>query len=284
MKRAALILDELNQISTITQLAGVFEGIASMEIAKIRDQTLASKHFFADLWHIYSQLRLDRPKKKSRKEQRAAERGRNLFVAITSQGGLSGDIDSQVINAMAADYDKDTTDIIVVGGHGSTLLSQLRIPVTQHLRMPDNMQAFASTVADPVIAASAGHGHTIAYYQTYASLSKQHVAKIELIAAVATLSEEAGEDEEIISPREYDFEPSLKDIVDYLESMMLGVVMTQVLLESKLSQAASRFNAMARAKQKAKEMQADLRLSYNRSKRAVSDERTREIIAVLNRT
>ena len=99
MKRAALILDELGQISTITDLATVFEGIASMEIAKIRDQTLGSKRFFAELWNMYSQLRVDRSKRSSKQKLTGGDNKRNLFVAITSQGGLSGDIDSQVIDA-----------------------------------------------------------------------------------------------------------------------------------------------------------------------------------------
>ena len=40
---------------------------------------------------------------------------------------------------------------------------------------------------------------------------------------------------------------------------------------------------MASAKQRAQEMQGELRLNYNRTKRAVSSERTREIMGVLRK-
>jgi F-type H+-transporting ATPase subunit gamma len=287
VKRAALIQEELVQIGTIADLATVFEGIASMEIAKLRDQTLGSKRYFADLWHVYSQLRVDRGKSKRRHHKPEGDGGnsRTLFVAITSQGGLSGDIDSQVIDAMVKDYVPATTDVMVVGGHGAQLLAQVRVPIVKEFRMPESTAGFGINVVEPIIAEATRYAHTMTYYQTYASLSKQEVAKVELIATVKDLDEKrTPEQGEIISQREYDFEPSLIEIVEYLESMMLGVLLSQVVLESKLSQAASRFNAMARAKQKAKEMQVELRLAYNRSKRSASDERTREIIAVLNRT
>ena len=63
MRRPALILAELGQIGTIADLTTVFEGIASMEIAKIRDQTLASKNYFHELWTRIESCSLWSPRK-----------------------------------------------------------------------------------------------------------------------------------------------------------------------------------------------------------------------------
>jgi len=63
----------------------------------------------------------------------------------------------------------------------------------------------------------------------------------------------------------------------YLESSMLGVALVQILYESKLAQYASRFKAMTAAHDRASEMTSDLRLSYNRAKRSLADERLKEI-------
>ena len=282
MRRPALILQELSQINTIADLTTVFEGIASLEIAKIRDQTLTSKNYFSELWHIYSQLRFGKAVITSDAQKADRDKMRKLFVVITSQGGLSGDIDSRVVESMSKDYRPADTDVIVVGGHGNTLLGQKDIEPLHYYRMPDSNQGFGVTVVEPIIAQVSKYGHTTAYYQTYVSLSRQDVAKMELIAAVKALSDETdAENTEIITERDYDFEPSLTEIAERLESTMLGIVLSQVILESKLSQAASRFNAMAAAKQRAQEMQGDLRMTYNRTKRAVSSERTREIMGAL---
>ena len=59
---------------------------------------------------------------------------------------------------------------------------------------------------------------------------------------------------------------------------MLGVALAQVIYESKLAQYASRFKAMTAAHDRAEEMSNDLRLSFNRAKRAQADARLKEII------
>jgi F-type H+-transporting ATPase subunit gamma len=284
MRRPALILQELGQIGTIADLTTVFEGIASMEIAKVRDQTLTSKNYFNELWHIYSQLRVEKGGITSDQQSSERDEMRKLYVVVTSQGGLSGDIDARVVDAMVKEYDPNTTDVVVIGGHGNTLIAQRQIEPINYYRMPDTNQGFETTVVEPIIDLVMRYGHTMAYYQTYVSLSRQDVAKVELLAGVKALSEDTADDEaKYISERDYDFEPSLAEIVNQLESTMLGIVLGQVILESKLSQAASRFNAMAAAKQRAQEMQGELKLTYNRTKRAVASERTREITGVLRK-
>jgi F-type H+-transporting ATPase subunit gamma len=279
VRRPALIQKDLVQIGTITNLAAVFEGISSLEIGKIRDKALSSKEFFSELWNIYSQLRIDKSKLLSTKAAGKRNQMKTLYLAVTSQGGLSGDIDSKVVTRLSREFDPKTTDIMVMGGHGEQLLNQQGIPFVQSFRMPEGNAGFN---AEPIVAEVMKYGKTIAYYQTYVSLSIQEVAKIELIDAVKELGEQ-GEHGEVISEKDYDFEPSLLDIVNYLESVMLDIVLSQVVLESRLSQAASRFNAMAAAKQRAKEMYSDLKLQFNRAKRSAADERTKEVIAVLQK-
>ncbi len=60
---------------------------------------------------------------------------------------------------------------------------------------------------------------------------------------------------------------------------MLGIMISQLILESKLAQYASRFRAMSAANDRAKESHDELRLLYNRAKRALNDERLKEIVA-----
>src|SRR6478672_3224964 len=47
-------------MDTILNLTGVFEGLASMRIASVKNQVLESQAFFSEIWHIYKQLRVDR--------------------------------------------------------------------------------------------------------------------------------------------------------------------------------------------------------------------------------
>ena len=59
---------------------------------------------------------------------------------------------------------------------------------------------------------------------------------------------------------------------------MLQIAMSQLILNSKLAQYASRFRAMSASHERADEAKADLHLSYNRARRNIKDERLKEII------
>jgi F0F1-type ATP synthase gamma subunit len=59
---------------------------------------------------------------------------------------------------------------------------------------------------------------------------------------------------------------------------MTEIALSQLILDSKLAQYASRFRAMSASHQNADESLTDLKLQYSRSKRSVKDERLKEII------
>jgi F0F1-type ATP synthase gamma subunit len=104
------------------------------------------------------------------------------------------------------------------------------------------------------------------------------VKKIELSSAVQNQGKQASEAEEFISEENYIFEPSSYDVVDHLESSMMKIAMSQLILNSKLAQYASRFRAMSASHTRAEEGKAELHLLYNRARRAIKDERLKEII------
>ncbi len=59
---------------------------------------------------------------------------------------------------------------------------------------------------------------------------------------------------------------------------MMQIALEQLILDSKLAQYASRFRAMSASHQLADEQLSDVNLRYNRARRAVKDERLKEII------
>ena len=58
MRRPNEIEREEKAMATLTELTSVFEGIASMRIAQVKNQVLQATEFLNELWHIYSQIRV----------------------------------------------------------------------------------------------------------------------------------------------------------------------------------------------------------------------------------
>lgn len=276
MKRAIAIEQDLKQITTVRGLTEVFEGIASVKIARIRNKVIVGKAFFTELWQTYCSIRID---PKDRLTDRGETNGRSVYVAVTSSGKLSGDIATRVINEAAeALKDATDTDVILLGSHGTDRLTHFGLTPVAAFALPDSDTEF--DVSD-IIDTLAPYEHISVFYQAYESLRVQRVARIELIAALQDLGadiKDAQEKGEVVSAKEYIFEPDTAQIAQYLESLMLGVALSQVLMESRLAQHAARFNAMSLAKQRARQLSKDFDIQFHRAKRAEADERLKEIM------
>jgi len=285
MKSPLDIEKELHGISALSEITGVFEGIASMRIAQIKNQVLQSQDFFNRLWDMYSQIRVDEYFHFGRRQSKEHVINKELLIAITAEGGFSGDIDKKLIDKLMEDYDEKLHDIIVIGRHGATQLTQRGIAYQKSFKLPTKDQ---NINVMPIIAEVQRYRTTSVFYQTYVSLMYQDVKRIGLDVVVQQKGNELQKGkirlENIISEATYIFEPSTYDVIDHLERSMLNVALSQTLLDSKLAQYASRFRAMSSAHQKSTDILKDLNISYSRAKRAIKDERLKEITNGLKRS
>lgn len=275
MKRPSEIAREEISMSTLVELTSVFEGIASMRIAQIKNQVLQSTKFFNELWAIYSQLRVDSLFSFGRDQSQAALTDKELYIIITAEGGFSGDIDQKLLQLMLKTFDKDKNDIVVIGHHGAMQLAQRSIEYKKYFKLPTKD---TNINVMPIIREVQQYRSTKVFYQEYISLMVQDVKRIELSSAVKERGDASEKPEDIVSEDTYIFEPSTYAVAAHLERSMMQIAVSQVILESKLAQYASRFRAMSASHQRADETKTDLHLEYNRARRGVKDERLKEII------
>jgi ATP synthase F1 gamma subunit len=275
MKHPNDIAREEVSMATLVELTSVFEGIASMKIAQIKNQVLQSTKFFDELWHIYSQLRVDSMFQFGRSPNNQKTIDKELFIIITAEGGFSGDIDQKLVLLMLKDYDPAKQDILTIGHHGAMQLAQRGIAYKKYFKLPNKDQNINVT---PIIREVEQYRSTKMYYQEYVSLMVQDVKRIELSSAVKGLGNASDDPNEVISEQTYIFEPSTYAVAAHLERSMMQIAVSQLILESKLAQYASRFRAMSASHQRADENKSELHLDFNRARRAVKDERLKESI------
>jgi len=277
MRRPSEIEKDVNAMATLSELTSVFEGIASMRIAQIKNQVLQATQFFQELWGIYSQLRVDAIFRFGRSQAGVEVSPKELYIIITAEGGFSGDIDQKLIQLMLKTYDKEKNDIIVIGHHGALQLAQRGIGFKKYFKLPVKDQ---NINVGPIIREVQQYRTTTVFYQEYVSLMVQDVRKIELSSAVAAEGNQTAKQNnaEVISEQNYIFEPTTYDVVDHLESSMMRIALSQLILDSKLAQYASRFRAMSASHTRADEAKGELKLTYNRARRAIKDERLKEIV------
>lgn len=272
MRRPGTIEKEMNSIGTLKDLTSVFESLASTQVAKVKDKVQMSQAFFDLLWQRYTSLRVD-PKKRITGREGVGDNGRKVLVLISAEAGLSGDLDMRMIESMRSEYDPKNTDIVVLGSHGASQLSQRGIPYIKFFQLPETDKYIDVT---PVIDVVRPYEAITVYYEEYLSLGQQEVRSINLVTHIQSMSENI--EDNVMTAEDTIFEPSLDEIADEMEASMMSLALSQTILQSGLAQAASRFNAMTVAEDRAGELLRDYTMEFHRSKRAESDRRLREVL------
>ena len=202
MRQLTEISTNRDSVATIVTLTGAFEGIASMRIAQIKDQVQQSEQFFAELWRIYNQIRVDELFHFGRRQSTEQVIGKELLILITAEGGFSGDIDERLVGEALAHYSPDKNNIIIVGHHGSVLLQQRGVQSRRSFQLPKHDR---NITAAPLIEEVQKHESTTVYYQSYQSLMTQDIKTIKLATAVAERGQTVEAGEETISKTNYLF-------------------------------------------------------------------------------
>lgn len=277
MRRANLVEKDMLSIGTLKNLTNVFESLASTQVAKVKNNAQASQEFFGLLWERYTSLRID-PKKRLTARQGVGDNGRKVLVLISAEAGLSGDLDMRMIETMQKEYDAKNTDIVVLGSHGASQLSQRDIPYIRLFQVPES--EFYIDVA-PVIKVLMPYEQIAVYCEEYISLGQQEVRRMDLVSSIKTMSDEL--EEGVMTTEDTIFEPSIEEIAYQMEASMMSLALAQAILQSGLAQAASRFNAMTVAEDRASELLRDFTTEFHRAKRAENDRQLREVLVSIKK-
>ncbi len=277
MRRPQEIQKDVDTMATMVNLTSVFESLASMRISQIKQKVLQSELFFGEIWNIYRQIRLDQTFRFGRQDKAKAEKS-ELRILITADGGFSGDIDQRLIRLALEGYDKTQHDIIIIGHHGAVQLAQQGIDFKKYYKLPkqdDNINV------EPITKDASQYDNVVAYYQSYKSLSVQNVKKMNIGKALQNKGEASMEqilNDEIINEETHIFEPSTYEVLARIEYFMTTIIISQIIIESKMAQYASRFKAMTAAHERADDSLAEYKMMFNRSRRAIKDTRLKEIV------
>lgn len=281
MKRPLEIKAEENSMRTIVSLTSAFESLSSMRIMQTKKKVLISNDFFNEVWGIYKQIRVDVMFNFGR-DFKEPSNNREVLILITAPSGLTGDIDQRLVKKLQKYYDPEKHDIIVIGRHGALQLDQVKIKYNKFFDLPKKDYINV----EPLVAEIKRYAKSRVFYQDYVSLSQQDIIDIDVSEAISTMGKVVDLDTvegNLITEKNYIFEPNTYAVTAYLETAILRLMLTQFIYDSRLAQLASRFKAMSAAKERSTEAMNDLHLQFSRAKRALVDVRLRESLVGLKK-
>lgn len=291
MAQRKKLLDDLEALNTIKNLAEGYEEVAVVRMQKIKDSVLKTRDFLTDLSDVFVDLKAsyEREMKELLAKRKVNDKSilpslqknnKTLMVYLSSNGRLYGAVTQKTFRLFTQDVKKanpNETDLIIIGSAGKEmfetsgggkLFEYFEIPDTSvevdHIK--SLMQKFLQY--ERVTVYYGKFGNVVTQSPIATSVSGDDIFETE------TVSQTSRDDRFI-------FEPSLEKIFHFFETQIMANLFTQTLLENQLARHASRVNAMEEALVHIEEEGKQLNQQKNRIKHLLQNKKQLETIGGL---
>lgn len=240
-------IEEFNSTSLFKNILETYEEIAASRMQNTRSSVLTGRSFIDELNYIFQQVkssykedvkRLMKHKKiKDPRKLTFLERNRKtLFVLLSSNTGLYGDIIRKTFNLFSDLVKKEKTDAAIIGRVGRDFFrnSDIKIPYS-YFEMPDSNidnESLKKIVS-----------HIIQYERVFVVYSRfENVISQEPV--VTNISGDPLPQADVETRVKYFFEPDLNKILEFFEATIFSSLFEQAVFESQLAKFASRMTSL----------------------------------------
>jgi len=284
----------LNSVKSTRQITSAMKMVSAAKLRKAQDAIVQLRPYFIKLQetmqHVGSQLEKDH---KSIYEK-VPENGRVLLIVLTSNRGLCGAFNSNIIKktlqTMQVKYATETKegklDIISIGKKSSDFFRSKQHPIIENFNaLYDNLTfSSASEIAERVIQdfISEKYREISIIYNQFRNAAVQDVTEEVFLPVVFEEVPESVIESKYETYTDYILEPSIKEIYDEMIPYYLKLQFFRTLLESFASEHGARMTAMHKATDNATELIKELELNYNKARQAAITNEILEIVSGAN--
>ncbi len=269
-------------VQSTGQITKAMKLVATVKLQKAKNRALQSKEYFNCMYKTVISL-LAKSANTSNIYTQAPESNRKAVVVITSNRGLAGGYNSNVVKLITQNEElkKEDLDIYTIGKKGQEFLSRrgYRIVEDRSELMEEFTYADAIKLCNKLLA-SYEDGEVGEIYIAYTNF-KNTVSHIPTLLKLLPILEtdddsmDEGKNDDLIMNFEPDDEEALQLIIPkYVASLLHGA-----LIEATAAENGARMQAMDSATNNAEEMIDKLTLKYNRARQGSITQELTEIIA-----
>ena len=292
------IKQRIKSVKNTKKITKAMELVAASKMKRAISKAVSSRLYANYSWDLLVSLsdKLDDTSNPFFSEKNNSKNNKTLFILITSNGGLCGAYNSQIIKKVISSLKKidiNDVDIVTIGKKGDHAMRRTGSNViASFLDLPDN-----SNLSDIIPLSKLVLNEFklekykkiyIAYTDFISALNqKPNIKQILPIGKeeVKELIEELGEErkkEKVLSNinnTPYTFEGNIDVILESLAEKLVRMQIYHMILESSASEQSSRMMAMKNASEAAGEMIDDLTLVFNKARQAGITQEISEISA-----
>ncbi len=277
----------IKSVKNTKKITKAMELVAASKMRKSVSAVLSSRPYARLAWDTVSSIGRVTDTSLHPLLRRHPKARRALFVLLTSDRGLAGGFNTNIVKKILAALREfgsgkpaSPLDVITIGKRGADAMRRAKqnviasfTGISNHPRFEDVLpigrlivNEFSKHVYDRVVLA----------YTDFVSAISQKATVLELLPlvgpeSVREIGEVRGEEKtdlDIKKAKEYTFEPSPREVLDRLLPRLVETMLYQAVLESAASEHSARMMAMRSATDAASDMIDDLTFTYNQVRQA----------------
>tara|TARA_B100000700_G_scaffold252647_1_gene284221 strand:- start:314 stop:1171 length:858 start_codon:yes stop_codon:yes gene_type:complete len=271
------IRSRIASVASTMQITSAMKMVSAAKLKRAQDKIVQMRPYAEKLTQLLGDLtkNLDPAEGGDFSKQRPVKN--NLIVTITSNRGLCGGFNANVIKKAIQVYDKDTnTDILSIGKKSSEFFQKNNYNlISSHDDIYNNLSfdSVASLASEIMDKFTRGDYDRISLiYNQFKNAATQNLLVEEFLPIKLT------EDSVDLAASDYIFEPKEQEIVQHLIPKALKTQLFKALLDSLASEHGARMTAMHKATDNASDLKDDLTLSYNKARQAAITGEILEIV------
>ncbi|MCB1244067.1 MAG: ATP synthase F1 subunit gamma [Verrucomicrobiales bacterium] len=270
----------IKSVKNTAQITKAMQMVASSKMKKAQDQATAGCAY-SDLMNKVLVNLKEQCEPDVHPLFQDKEGGRTLMLLITSDKGLCGAFNTNLLRK-ALDHVESDTDFVTVGAKGRQTLVRLKKHLLADFHIKDPVAFLeVKTVAKYVTEAFLSGKYTkvrVAFTNFINTIKQEPM--VETLLPISPI--ELGKDKSFVgmgagtfepksaevNPTGYLFEPSVTGVLDTVVPQYVNNQVYQMIMESRASEHSARMVAMKNATDNAKQLIKDLTLEYNKVRQA----------------
>jgi len=276
----------LNSVKSTRQITSAMKMVSAAKLRRAQDAIVQLRPFYTRLHSILERVSSVIEESHDNIFTRSGDNGRILLIVITSNRGLCGAFNSNVVKRALQTinqqyneaYRSGKLDVIAIGKKGADQLKSKNIKVSathHHLFDKLNFEP-TSQVANQIIGdfIQEKYGIIKIIYNQFKNAAVQELTEEFFLP----LFPETTTNDKYESRTDYILEPSSTEIMDEMIPYALRVQFFRALLESNAAEHGARMTAMHKATDNATDLIRELELNYNKARQAAITSEILEIV------
>lgn len=280
----------IRSIRSTEHITNAMKLVSAAKLRKARNTFDRTKEYFHYMTESISEIFHDAEAVPEKYLEGNREIVNTCFIIVTSERGLCGAFNANVIREAEAEIEDDPNRsvLIAVGSKGKEYFEKRGKYIHSEYLMPPEDISFAQTreIAQTVLELYEEKkvDRVVLISTAFVNNLEQEVKSVQLLPFKVSEKEDYGVTDIDTHPydtksREVEYEPSVEAVFNYLIPKYVEIMLYGSILESATCEHAARRMAMESATDNAREMLSQLSLYYNRARQAAI---TNEIIEVVS--